>query len=127
MKPKTRLTVRRLAQYSKTVMDFYMSNPPLTLSHAEQSRYKILAAGAKLACKGNYLTITRDAVAAEAGVSPGLINYRFKDMDRFREDLMRYAIRHAILPVVLQGLVADDGHARRAPAHLKQSARELLG
>lgn len=90
-------------------------------------RELILAAAAALAASGApYHALSREAIARAAGVSGPALQYHFGTMVQFRRDLMRYAIRHELLPVVAQGLAADDAHARRAPPALREKAAKFL-
>jgi AcrR family transcriptional regulator len=84
---------------------------------------QILAAAARLACTQGYQSVTREAVAAEAGVSPAVVSHRFGTMIAFRRSLMRYAVRKYVLPVIAQGLAVRDPHARKAPAEVQQLAK----
>lgn len=87
---------------------------------------EILAVALKLAQQAGYKGVTRERVAAAAGISPALVSVRLGTMIEFRRKLMRFAIRRACLPVIAQGLAARDPHARRAPDELKQLALATL-
>lgn len=87
---------------------------------------QLLAAAAKIACEVGYQQVTREAVAAAADVSPAVVNHRFGTMANFKRDLMRYAIRKQVLPIVAQGLAVGDPYAKRAPYHVQQNARDIL-
>lgn len=83
---------------------------------------QILGAALTAAKRDGYARVTRDAIAREAGCAPGLVSHYLGTMASTRRDIMRAAIRERVLPIVAQGLVAKDPHARRAPADLKEQA-----
>lgn len=83
---------------------------------------QLLGVAADLAESVGYTRVTREAVAARAGVSPAVVNFRFGTMAVFKRHLMRYAIRNGRLSIIAQGLVANDPHARRAPDAMKRRA-----
>jgi AcrR family transcriptional regulator len=83
---------------------------------------QILAAALDLSVKHGYTRVTREGVAVAAECSPALVSSYFGTMIAFRRDIMRAAIRRQVLPVIAQGLAAQDPHAKRAPDGLKQAA-----
>lgn len=89
---------------------------------ARERTAQILAAALKLAAKDGYGRITREAIAAAAGVSPGLVTHHMGTMEQLRRDVMREAVRAECLPVIAQGLVARDRHALKAPDPLQKKA-----
>ncbi len=94
---------------------------------ARERTAQILAAALKLAMRAGYTRITREAIAAAAGVSPGLVTHHMGTMEQLRRDVMREAIRAKCLPVIAQGVVARDRHALKAPRELQQKAFSALG
>lgn len=70
--------------------------------------------------------MTREEIAALAGISDGLINLHFSTMAQLRRSVMRAAIANHILPIVAQGLVIKDPQALKAPEELKKAALESL-
>jgi AcrR family transcriptional regulator len=92
----------------------------------DEREQMLLKHAADLAESVGYSRITREAVAARAGVSPAVVNFRFGTMAVFKRHLMRYAIRNERLPVVAQGLAIRDAHARRAPDDVKKRAIAYL-
>ena len=95
------------------------------MTHRER-RKKILQAALKVARAGSYRTITREQVARAAKVSPGLVQYHFNSMDKFREDLVRFAIQTRYLPVIAQALGALEPAALDAPRKLREQALEFI-
>lgn len=89
---------------------------------ADVRREQILDAALILALATSYDRITRDGVAAKAGVSQGLVNAYFKNMDGLRSELMRYAIQRGNLQVVAQGLLGRHPEALKAPQSLRSLA-----
>ena len=89
---------------------------------------EILAAAVELAARIGYRNMTRDAVAAEAGVSPAAITFYFLHMSFLREAVVEEAVRRGIVPIVAEGIVAGAPAALAAPQALKaQAAVSLLG
>lgn len=88
---------------------------------------QLMRAAAKLVASGGcYLTLSREEIAKAADCAPTLVNHRFITMERFREDLMRWAVKTRNLPIIAQGLAHRDRTARRAPWNVQADARNLL-
>lgn len=83
---------------------------------------ELLSAALALAEKQGYMNVSRAAIASQCGVSEALLSHHFGTMTEFRRTLMRYAIRKENLAVVLQGLVARDARALKAPDALRARA-----
>lgn len=92
----------------------------------ETNRTHILKACMKLAAKVGYRHITREQIAAEAGVHPSNVSYHFGTMIELRRTMMREAVRTECLPVIAQGLAAGDKHARKSPPELQAAALATL-
>lgn len=90
------------------------------------TRNDILRACLKLAAKHGYREITRDAIAIEADVTPSLVSYHLGTMIELRRTVMREAIRTECLPVIAQGLAANDKHARKSSNELQAAALATL-
>ena len=103
-----------------------MSEPKFKRKGKAERRDEILSAALRLANKDNYLAITRDAIAEEAGVSIGLVTFHFGTMIKLRRDVMRAAIKGSLVKIVAEGLAYGDPHARKAPDELKKKAAEIL-
>lgn len=88
----------------------------------EKRKLDILAAAMLLAKDGGYNRITRDAIAGGAGVSMGLVTKYFGTMKQLRRDIMRHAIKDEVLPIILQGIAANDTHVKKASPELRQRA-----
>ena len=84
---------------------------------------ELLRAALTLAEEQGYTNVSRAAIAAYCGVSEALLSHHFGTMAEFRRTLMRYAIQHESLPVVLQGNVDKNRYALKAPDALKARAR----
>jgi len=89
---------------------------------AEVRREQILEAALVLALNDGYTRITRDGVADKAGVSQGLVNMYFGNMEGLRTELMRYAVARKNLQVVAQGLLGRHPEALKAPQSLRSLA-----
>lgn len=87
---------------------------------------QILDAALAVAEKRGYAHVTRDEIAVEAGCAPALVSHYLGTMQNTRRDIMRAAIRNRVLPVIAQGLAAQDPHAKKAPDELKQAALDSL-
>lgn len=79
-----------------------------------------------VAARGHYRTMTREQVAASAGVSGAAISYHFGCMARLRYDVMRAAVEQCELSVVAQGLA--DRHPVALTAHplVRRDAGEMI-
>lgn len=87
---------------------------------------ELLACALRLAQRGHYASITRDAIATEAGVSSGLVSKYLGTMPAMRRLVMRHAIKAECLIVLGQGLAAGDKYARGAPGGLRVKAAQRL-
>lgn len=87
---------------------------------------RILDAALKLAEADGYQWITREAVAALAGVSPGTIHNVFGTMPDLKRAVLKAAVERRIIPIVAQGL--GDRHAivQDAPEDLRREAARFL-
>lgn len=89
---------------------------------------QILASALTLcASSTTWSRITRDDIAAHAGIPSSLIAYHCGTMADLRRDIMREAVRTECLAVIAQGLAARDRHAQNAPDDLKQRALRFIG
>ena len=86
----------------------------------------ILDAAVALAKELTYKKVTRDLVAARAGISPGLVSRYFGTMKQLHRDIIRRAIKDEVLEVVAQGLANGDIHALKASPELKTKAAHVL-
>jgi AcrR family transcriptional regulator len=89
-------------------------------------REQILNAALDMATKHGYDALTRDAVAAHAGVAKGQIHHAFNTMTQLRRAVMRAAVHRELRPIIAQGLAEGCKEARNAPEWLKREALELL-
>jgi len=79
----------------------------------------ILTAALNVAEVKGYARMTRDCIAAAAGVSAGLVSLRLGTMVELRRAVMRAAVKRRNVSVVAQGLAVGDVHAQRADAALR--------
>jgi AcrR family transcriptional regulator len=92
-----------------------------------QARKKdILHYALHLAEVQGYTNVTREDVAAKAGVTGSAIHYHFSTMSKFRTALMRYAVQQRSAKVVAQGLSLDDPEAASADVDLLRAAQAAL-
>lgn len=92
----------------------------------EQRKADILVASIKIAETHGYDRISRKQIADAAGVSEALVSHHFGTMPHFRRELMRYAVKRGNARIILQGLLAKDHQARKAPEALQAEARALI-
>lgn len=90
------------------------------------SKQQILDAAVRLAESLGYNKITRDAVADEAGVACGLVNYHFKNMVDLREAIIEHAVANKLYNVIAQGIVSGHPVALAASDTLKKKALNSL-
>lgn len=94
---------------------------------ARQRIEQILGAALALCSEGKHYTrITRDEIARKASIPPTLVTYHMGTMPDLRRAIMREAVRSSCLPVIVQGLVAKDRHALKAPEDLRARALQSL-
>lgn len=85
-------------------------------------RALILDAALQAATTGHYLKITRRDIADAADVAPTLVTHYFGTMCALRRTIMRHAVKQSCLPVIAQGLTANDRHALKADQTLRDRA-----
>jgi len=122
--------------FTEFIADIRKSNPDLELhnyhiiirerNNPELRKHQILMAAIDLAKTQGYNKMTRDAIAEHAGVSMGLVSHRFNTMCQLRRDIIRYAIKHEILPIIAQGLACNDKHALKTSSDLKRKAVDYI-
>lgn len=86
----------------------------------------ILRSAIEVAKVRGITNLTREAVAAEAGISTGLITRYFSTMKQLRRAIMRAAVTGEHLEVIAQGLAVKDDQALKAPDELKRRAADLM-
>jgi hypothetical protein len=92
-----------------------------------EDRYNhILDAAIRVAERSGYRTLTRQDVAEEAGVSPGLVSHYYLYVELLRMEVLAKGVERGVLPIVAEGLVAGELVARRAPEELRQRAAVSL-
>lgn len=92
----------------------------------DETTAQILAAAVKVAKRHGLTAITKQSVAAEAGVSPSLVLHYFERMAELRSKVIAHAVKHnadaGMAGIVAEGLALRHPVARRAPAHVKRLA-----
>lgn len=91
-----------------------------------ERREAILNAALDVAEINGYMSITRQAVADQAGVTLGLITHYFSTMNQLKRAVMRAAIAQERLVVIAQGLAIGDDHAIKAPLELRHKASSYI-
>ena len=86
----------------------------------------LLNAALHLARSQGYRTVTRDAIAEHAGVTPALVSHYLGTMPQLRRAIMSAAIARSELAIIAQGLVAGDSKARAVTPEIKRRALESM-
>lgn len=92
----------------------------------DERKRQILAAAVSAAAKSHYSTLTKHAVAEEAGVSVGLVSHYWNTMGQLRRAVMRLAVQEGNAPVVAQGLAVRDPQAHKATDAVKAAAADHI-
>lgn len=92
---------------------------------AERNK-RVLAAAVALARKRGFASLTRDAVATQAGVAQGCVNAAYGTVAALRDEVMRCAVDDQMLDIVAQGLAVGHDVARNASPDLKARALATL-
>lgn len=74
------------------------------------------------AAEHGYRRMTRDDVAAQGGVSAGLVSRYFGTMAKLRRTVMREAVKRGVASIVAEGLAERDPQAHKATDELKAAA-----
>lgn len=88
----------------------------------KERKKDIITAALKVAEDSNYLTLTCQNIAAEAGCARSSVIHYFGTMVQLRRSIIRAAIKEENLTVIAQGLVSNDKHALKANKKLKIKA-----
>lgn len=96
------------------------------MTRREQTTARLIDAAVQLATKVGWSNLTRDGVAAEAGVCPALVTVRIGTMNELRRSVMRAAIDKRAMRVIAEGLAAEDRYACRIDPTLKAEAAAWL-
>lgn len=86
------------------------------------SKEYILEVAYTMAQRDGFGTLTRDGVAAEAGVAMGSVNHHWVKMSALREAVMQRAVEEENLELIGQGMALGDSVAKSAPLELRQAA-----
>ena len=90
------------------------------------SKDNILEVAYVMAQRDGFGTLTRDGVAAEAGVAMGTINHHWKVMSALRDAVMQRAVEEENLELIGQGMALGDSVAKSAPLELRTRALTTL-
>ncbi len=90
------------------------------------SKEHIVQTAYKMAQRDGFASLTRDGVAAEAGVAMGSVNHHYGQMIELRKAVMQLAVDEKQLELIAQGLALGDDIARSAPADVKAEALNTL-
>lgn len=90
------------------------------------SKEHILDTAYKMAQRDGFAAITRDGVAAEAGVAMGSVNHHYGTMQVLRDAVMQRAVEEEQLELIAQGIAMGDNIAKSAPLELRQRALTTL-
>lgn len=90
------------------------------------SKEHILEVAYVMAQRDGFGSLTRDGVAAEAGVAMGTINHHWVRMGALREAVMQRAVEEENLELIGQGIALGDNIAKSAPLDLRARALTTL-
>lgn len=90
------------------------------------SKEHILEVAYMMAQRDGFGTLTRDGVAAEAGVAMGSVNHHWVKMSALREAVMQRAVEEENLELIGQGMALGDSVAKSAPLELRTRALTTL-
>jgi AcrR family transcriptional regulator len=90
------------------------------------SKERILEVAYTMAQRDGFGTLTRDGVAAEAGVATGSVNHHWVKMSALREAVMQRAVEEENLELIGQGMALGDSVAKSAPLELRTRALTTL-
>ncbi|WPJ52261.1 hypothetical protein RCIP0091_00063 [Klebsiella phage RCIP0091] len=90
------------------------------------SKEHILEVAYTMAQRDGFGTLTRDGVAAEAGVAMGSVNHHWVKMSALREAVMQRAVEEENLELIGQGIALGDNIAKSAPLELRARALTTL-
>lgn len=90
------------------------------------SKDNILEVAYVMAQRDGFGTLTRDGVAAEAGVAMGSVNHHWIKMSALREAVMQRAVEEENLELIGQGMALGDSVAKSAPLELRTRALTTL-
>jgi len=86
----------------------------------------ILTAAVTVARTKGFQHMTREAIAAMAGITPALVTHHYTTMTQMRRAVMRAAVQREVLSVIAYGLVTGDRYARKASPELRQKAMDSV-
>lgn len=89
-------------------------------------REHLLSAAVELAKRRGYQMLTREDVAAAAGVSPSLVSHVLGTVDDIKREVMERAITAGVVVVVAQGIFVKDPIASKASDSIRQEAAAYL-
>ena len=92
----------------------------------EIRKIEILNASIELSIKIGYQQITREAVAAEAKTSCGLVTFYFKNMEELKNEIIETAIDREILPLLAQALSLGGTQTKNLNKKLKDKVLKYL-
>lgn len=90
------------------------------------SKEYILEVAYVMAQRDGFGSLTRDGVAAEAGVAMGSVNHHWGKMSALREAVMQRAVEEENLELIGQGMALGDSVAKSAPLELRTRALTTL-
>lgn len=90
------------------------------------SKEHILQTAYKMAQRDGFASLTRDGVAAEAGVAMGSVNHHYGTMQSLRDAVMRQAVESEELDLIAQGIALGDPIAKSVDIDVKLKAVDHL-
>jgi len=89
-------------------------------------RENVLIVATSLASAVGYQNITREEVAQSSFTSPGTVSGLFGSMEQLKQEVVKFALDNACLPVIAQALANRNKLAMAASENLKRRAMEMM-
>ncbi len=90
------------------------------------SKERIIKVACDLAIKNGYQKLTRELIAEYAETSIPLINYYYGGIENVKDEVLKYAIKNEIVPILAQGLSLRDKRTLKISQALKNKASQYI-
>jgi hypothetical protein len=89
-------------------------------------KQKILEAAIQIAIVSGYRNITRKEVSLLSGSASGLIGRYFNTVENLKKEVLKEAIKHEIMPILIENLSAREFDKIEISTELKQKIISYL-
>lgn len=103
-----------------------MTREDRTAFQRQERRRKLFEAAVFEAAETGFVQMTRDGIAARAGMSAGSVNHEFGNMELLRNEVMRAAVAARHIKIIAQGLACGHPTAKEAPEGIRAEAAQTL-